>query len=202
MFIGGTDTSSGTMEWTMAELLKNPSKMKKAQDEVRKVVGKKAMVREEDTRQMNYLKDVLKETLRLHPPLPLIIPRESDTITNVNGYHIPSETRVFINAWAIQTDPRVWDNPEEYIPERFINNPIGFIGQDFEYLPFGSGRRGCPGISFGMANIELVIANLLYWFDWKLPGGANKEELDMSEIFGLSVCKKHPLHLVPVSYTS
>lgn len=202
MITGGTDTSSTIMEWTMAELLKNPSKMKKAQEEIRRVVGNKPKVSEEDSHQMSYLKCILKETLRLHPPLSLLALRESTATTNVNGYHVPYKTRVIINAWAIQRDPEVWNNPEAYIPERFSSTPIDFKGQDYDYIPFGSGRRGCPGISFGMSVVQLVIANLLYWFDWELPGGANGEELDMSETVGLSASKKLPLYLVPISRSS
>ncbi|KAF9601930.1 hypothetical protein IFM89_024244 [Coptis chinensis] len=172
--------------------------MKIAQEEVRRVTGKKLKRNENDISEMEYLKYVIKETLRLHPPLPLMVPRESTTTTTVKGYHVPSKLRVFINACAIQRDPNIWKNPEEFIPERFGNNFIDIKGQDYEYIPFGSGRRGCRGLSFGIAVAELVLANLLCWFDWEFPGGA-EEELDMTEAFGLTVNKKTPLHLVPVS---
>ncbi|KAH7865335.1 hypothetical protein Vadar_005309 [Vaccinium darrowii] len=201
MFMGGTDTTSSTMEWAMAELMKNSTKMKKAQEEVRRVVGKKSKVDEHDIAQMEYLKCVVKETLRLHPPAPFLVPRESSRSAKLGGYDIPQKTRVFINVWAIQRDPNYWDNPEEFLPERFADNPIDFRGQDFQFIPFGAGRRGCPGISFGVMELEGVLANLLYWFDWKLPIGEELEDFEMSEVFGLVVHKKIELQLVPVMYS-
>ncbi|KAK9088009.1 hypothetical protein Syun_030403 [Stephania yunnanensis] len=200
VFIGGTDTTATTIEWAMAELVKNPNTMKKAQAEVRKIVGKKRKVQEEDIQQMEYLKCVIKETLRLHSPGPLLVPRESVTSTQIEGYTIPPKTRLYINAWAIQRDPMKWDRADEFVPERFSESTIDFRGQDFEYLPFGSGRRGCPGMSFAIAVVELALAKLLYWFDWELPNGELKEMLDMTESFGLSVNKKIPLHLLPSHY--
>ncbi|KAF5206881.1 Cytochrome p450 [Thalictrum thalictroides] len=194
IFVGGTETSSSTIVWAMAELVNNPNMMQKAKEEVRKVVGKKNKVEEEDIQQMNYLKAVVKESLRLHPPA-AFIPMETATITNVNGYHVPAKTKVYINTWSIQRDPKLWERPEEFIPERFSNSLINFSGQDFKYIPFGSGRRICPGISFGTMAVELVIANLLYWFDWETPGG---EKLDMAESSGLSVIKKSPIKLLPI----
>ncbi|KAF5190196.1 Cytochrome p450 [Thalictrum thalictroides] len=194
----GTETTSTTIEWAFAELIKNPTMMKKVQEEVRRVVGTKGKVDEEDLHQMEYLKLVVKETLRLHPAGVLIL-GQSSTITNVKGYHIPAKTQVLINVWSVHRDPQQWDKPDKFIPERFLNNPIDFKGQDFKYIPFGSGRRGCPGISFGIAVVEIAIANLLYWFDWKMPSG---EDLDMREGFGLSVNKKIPLELVPISHFS
>ncbi|KAH7866575.1 hypothetical protein Vadar_022148 [Vaccinium darrowii] len=201
MFLGGTDTASSTMEWAMAELMKNPTKMKKAQEEVRRIVGKKSKVDQQDIAQMEYLKCVVNETLRLHPPAPFLIPRELAQSAKLGGYDIPPKTRVFINTWAIQRDPKYWDNPEEFLPERFANNPIDFRGQDFQFIPFGAGRRGCPGISFGVMEIEDVLASLLYWFDWELPIGEEPEDLEMSEVFGLTVHKKIELQLVPVMHS-
>ncbi|KAF6164651.1 hypothetical protein GIB67_032879 [Kingdonia uniflora] len=202
MFIGGTETSSTVIEWAMAELVRKPSSMKKAQEEVRRVVGLKSKVHEEDIDQMEYLKYVIKETLRLHAPVPMSLPRISYTSTNVNGYDIPPNTTVLINAWAIQRDPDVWENPDDFIPERFSSNSMDFTGQDYKFIPFGSGRRSCPGISFGVAIVEVVITNLLYHFDWELPGGTTAEELDMIEGFGMSANKRIPLQLVPKSCSS
>ena len=198
MFVGGTDTTSTTLEWLMAELLKTPSTMKRAREEVRRVVGKKSRIDLNDINQMNYLKCVIKETLRLHPPVPLMVPRETTNSVKLGGYDIPPKTRVYVNAWAVHRDPEVWDRPEEFLPERFIDNPIDFIGQDFELFPFGGGRRACPGSTFSVSSIEYVIANLLYWFDWRLPNANVKgEDLDMSEAKSFVVSKKIPLHLVP-----
>ncbi|KAL5544076.1 hypothetical protein UlMin_007860 [Ulmus minor] len=202
MFVGGSDTTSTGLEWLMAELMRNPRVMKKVQEEVRRVVGNKPKIEMKDINQMEYLKCVIKENLRLHPSLPLLVPRETTSSIDMRGYHIPANSKVFINAWAIHRDPSLWDKPEEFIPERFENNPIDFKGQDFEFFPFGSGRRGCPGMSFGLASTEFIISNILYWFDWKLPrdGDLVPKEVDMSEVYGLTVHKKVPLHLVPASF--
>ncbi|XP_068640636.1 premnaspirodiene oxygenase-like [Aristolochia californica] len=200
MFAAGTDTSATTMEWTMSQLLKNPRVMKKAQAEIRNVVKRKNKVTETDITEMKYLKQVIKETLRLSPPIPLLPPRESLETYEVNGYQIPKKSRVQINCWAIGRDPKYWDDPEEFKPERFENSSIDFRGQDFELLPFGTGRRGCPGIIFGVVIIELVIASLLYHFDWKLPNGLRSEDLDMSEGAGVAMVRKNSLYTIPIPY--
>ncbi|KAI3932327.1 hypothetical protein MKW98_025047, partial [Papaver atlanticum] len=156
LFIAGTDTISVVVEWAMVQLLMNPEMMNRAQEEVRRVVGDKSM------------------TLRLHPPVPLLVPRESSEDTNINGFHIPAKTRVFVNSWAIQRDPRSWESPEEFLPERFINNHFGLVAS------------------------ELLLANLLFWFDWELPlDGSSKQILDMDEHFGLIVYKKNPTLIIP-----
>jgi cytochrome P450 len=202
MFVGGTETTSTTLEWLMAELIKNPNIMKKTQEEVRRVVGKKPKIDENDINQMDYLKRVLKETLRVHPPAPLLVPRETSANVKFEGYDIPQKTRVFVNPWAIQRDPTVWERPEEFLPDRFKDNPIDFKGQDFDFIPFGGGRRGCPGLTFGITSVEYVIANILYWFDWKRPGdNVRGEDLDLSEVNGLTVTLKTPLHLVPTLHS-
>lgn len=200
MLVAGTETTSSTLEWAMAELLKKPSVMNKAQEEVRTVVGKKPKVDVSDINQMEYLKCVVKETLRLHPGAPLLLPRETASSVELGGYYIPANTTVLINAWAIQRDPNGWEKPEEFIPERFENSPVDYKGQDFRYIPFGCGRRSCPGTQFGIAGVEYVIANLLYWFDWKLAAGEIAENLDMSENYGIAVSKKIPLHVFPISH--
>ncbi|KAF6134607.1 hypothetical protein GIB67_025722 [Kingdonia uniflora] len=196
VFLGGDDAAT-TSEWAIAELFNKPSAMKKAQEEVRRVVGAKAKVHEEDIHQMEYLKLVVKETLRLHAPSPLLLPRYTSVGANVKGYDIPPNTTVLINVWAFQTDPEMWDNPEEFIPERFSNGGFDYkSSQNYQYLPFGSGRRSCPAISFALAIIEPVLANLLFHFDWKLP--SDLKEFDMTEEFGSFVTKKTPIQLVPV----
>ncbi|KAK8333856.1 hypothetical protein V6Z11_A10G234200 [Gossypium hirsutum] len=191
MFVAGIDSSTTTKVWMMAELLKHPNAMKKVQEEVRNVVGNKLKVDAEDVK-----------TLRLHPAGPLLLPRQTSASVKFGGYDIPSNTTVLINAWAIQRDPKWWENPEEFIPERFENSSIDFKGQDFQLNPFGFGRRRCPGIAFGVASIEFVMANLLYWFDWKLPAGETAENMDMAELYGLTVTKKTPLHVLPISHFS
>ncbi|KAK3225603.1 hypothetical protein Dsin_005465 [Dipteronia sinensis] len=198
--MGGTDSTSTTIEWAMAELVKNPSMMKKAQEEVRNAVKIKLEIDMDDIDRMNYLKCVIKETLRLHAPAPLLVPTETSASVKFVGYDIPAKTSVFVNAWAIQRDPKFWERAEEFIPERFENNCVDFKGQDIQFIPFGGGRRGCPWLSFGVAAAEFVLANLLYSFDWKLPGGAVADNLDMTEVNGLTVRKKLPLHLLPTFY--
>ena len=200
MFIAGTDTTTSVLEWTIAELARNPTMMKKAQEEVRKVVGKKTKIDENDILKMEYLECVIKESLRVHPPAPLLLPRETSEMVKLGGYCIPSKTRVFFNAWAIQRDPNIWENPEQFIPERFMNNPVDFKGQECHCLPFGAGRRICPGMNFAFASIEYVLANLLQWFDWKLADdNMVAKDMDMSEDMGIALVKKNPLFLKPIT---
>lgn len=198
MFIGATDTTATTMEWAMAELVKNPSIMKKAQEEVRGVIGQKSKVDEMDVNQMNFLKCIVKETLRLHAPV--FTARKTCASVKLEGYDIPPNLKVLINSWAIQRDPKLWDRPEEFMPERFANNSVDFKGHQHQFIPFGSGRRGCPGMSFAIVEVEYVLANLLYWFDWELPDDMSAENLDMSDVFTPVIRKKLPLHLVPIAH--
>ncbi|XP_050216851.1 desmethyl-deoxy-podophyllotoxin synthase-like [Mercurialis annua] len=200
IFVAGSETSSTTVEWAISEMLKNPRTLKKAQEEVRELCSKKANVDETDLQELDYLKLVIKETLRLHPPAPLLIPRESKEQCEINGYKIPSKSKIIINAWAIGRDPNYWPEAETFNPERFLDNNIDYKGNNFEYIPFGAGRRMCPGISFGIANVELPLAQLLYHFDWKLADGQKLESLDMAESFGTSVRRKHDLQLIPIPY--
>ncbi|XP_057441028.1 cytochrome P450 71D10-like [Lotus japonicus] len=202
MFAGGGETISRTVLWGMSEMVKNPKVMEKAQDEVRRVFDSKGNMDEEGLHQLIYLKSVIKETLRLHPSLPLLVPRECTKRCQINGYEIPAKSRVIVNAWAIGRDPRYWDEAENFKPERFLNSQIDFRGTNFEYLPFGAGRRMCPGIAFALRGSELQLAQLLYHFDWKLPNGMKNEELDiteMTESFGLTARKLNDLYLIPVT---
>ncbi|OAY80400.1 Cytochrome P450 71A1 [Ananas comosus] len=196
LFGAGTDSTYIVMEWTMAELVRNPKAMKKLKEEIRGIVGSNPTVSEEDLASMPYLKAVIKETLRLHPPGPLLVPRELMQDTKMQGYDIPKKTRVFVNVWAIGRDPGVWGDPEEFKPERFFGNSIDFKGQDYELLPFGGGRRVCPGIGFAVVVIELALANVVHRFDWELPNEMRGEELDMDEAFGQTVRRKNSLQLV------
>ncbi|XP_059444622.1 cytochrome P450 736A117-like [Corylus avellana] len=200
VFAAGTDTTYTVLEWAMTELLRHPKAMKKVQNEVRVISGNKKEITEDDLDNMHYLKAVIKETLRFHPPIPLLVPRESTQNIEIQGYHIATETRVIINAWAIGRDPASWDEPEEFMPERFLTSSMDFRGHDFQFIPFGAGRRGCPGISFAVTTVELVLANLLHNFDWTLPGGARGEDLDMTESTGLTIHKKFPLIAVATPY--
>jgi cytochrome P450 len=184
----------------MVEMIRDPRTMKKAQAEVRELFKTKGRVDENYINELHYLKSVVKETLRLHPPLPLLLPRECGQACEINGYHIPIKTKVIVNAWAIARDPNYWDEPERFYPERFIDNTFDYKGSNFEYTPFGAGRRICPGSTFGLRNIDLALAMLLYHFDWKLPNGIRSEELDMTEEFGVAVRRKDNLLLFPSVY--
>ncbi|KAG6523461.1 cytochrome P450 71A1-like isoform X2 [Zingiber officinale] len=194
MYAAGMDSTHIVIEWAMAELVSNPRVMKKLQHEVRQVVGSKSNISEDDLTQMDYLRAVVKEAMRLHPPGPLLVPRQSLRDTTVGGYHIPKDTWVFINVWAIGRDSISWgETVEEFQPERFLDNDIDYRGQHFELTPFGAGRRICPGIGFAIAVIELGLATLVHKFEWKLLEGA---EMDMSEVFGITMRKKSGLQLV------
>ncbi|XP_050204197.1 cytochrome P450 71B10-like [Mercurialis annua] len=202
IFLAGVDTGAITLVWAMAELIRNPRVMKKAQQEIRTSINKdKTIVSETDIENLEYLKMVVKETLRLHPPGTLLIPRETMSQFSLNGHEIYPKTRIQVNVWAIGKDPNIWRNPNEFCPERFSANPnFDFKGDSYEMLPFGGGRRGCPGITMGLATVELALANLLFCFDWKLGDGMKIEDLNMEEAPGLTVYKKEPLLLVPIKY--
>ncbi|KAL6900812.1 hypothetical protein ACP4OV_005488 [Aristida adscensionis] len=207
MFEAGIETSYQVLDYGMAELMINKHVMTKLQTEVRRrctPAGKKLdMVTEEDLSSMPYLKATVKEILRLHPPVPLLVPHLSTADCEINGYLIPSGTRIMVNAWALGRDPTSWDRPEEFVPERFLEGgsatTIDMKGKDFQFLPFGSGRRICPGINFGISTVEIMLANLMYHFDWEFPtemknsGGG----IDMTELFGLTLRRKENLLLVP-----
>lgn len=193
VFAAGSGTSAASMTWTMSELMRNPRVMKKVQAEVRSVVGRKGKVTESDIKELNYLRLVIKEVLRLHPPAPLLIPRECVEKCEIHGYEIPAKTRVVFNAWAMGRDPMYWDEPEVFRPERFKGSSVDFKGANYEFIPFGAGRRICPGILFGLATMELALANLLYYFNWSLPDGTG--ELDMTEKFGLGARRRYDLFL-------
>lgn len=200
VFVAGTDTTATTIEWTMSELMKNPSARKKVQGELREALKGKETMHESDLQELSYLKLVMKETLRLHPPSPLLVPRESSELTVIDGYEIPKNTKVMINAWAMARDPEYWNDAEMFIPERFDDSSVDFKGNNFEYIPFGAGRRMCPGMSFGLASVMLPLAKLLYHFDWELPDAMKHEDLDMTEHFGLAVGRERELCLIPRVY--
>lgn len=202
MFVAGSTTTFATLEWAMSELLRNPSIMESLQKEVRGITGGKASITESDLEKMEYLKAVIKETFRLHPPVPLLLPRISSQETQLNGYDIPARTQVIVNIWSIHKDPTFWKEPEQFNPERFLNSSIDFKGQHFNLIPFGSGRRGCPGILFGVANIELVLANLVDKFDWALPDKAEGKTLDMTEHPGITSHRNIPLLAIATPHST
>ncbi|XP_002534439.3 premnaspirodiene oxygenase [Ricinus communis] len=200
MFTAGSETSAMTVEWAMAEMMRKPVVLKKAQEEVRQKLGTKGGIHEEGLQELNYLKLVIKETLRLHPPLPLLLPRECRKSCVIGGYDIPTKSRLMVNVWAIGRDPNYWIDPEKFFPERFLDSAIDYKGNNFEFLPFGAGRRMCPGVSFGIADVEFPLAMLLYHFDWTLPSGKKPEDLDMTECLGGGARKKEDLCLIPTPW--
>jgi 4-hydroxyphenylacetaldehyde oxime monooxygenase len=201
-FNGGTSTTSVTLLWAMSEIIKNPRVMSKVQAEIRSSVSGKPRVQVSDTPQLKYLRMVIKETLRLHPPAPFLIPRETTQHVQLLGYDLPPKTRIFVNVWAIGRDPACWKNPEEFCPERFEDADIDFQGTDFELLPFGAGRRICPAIPMGLMNVELTLASLLHSFDWKLPEGMAPEDVSMEGTGRQIVSRSTPLYLIPSPYAS
>ncbi|KAL2548154.1 Cytochrome [Forsythia ovata] len=199
MFTGGSEASSTSIDWTMAELMRNPHVMAKAQAEIRQAFKGKKTIEESDVQKLKYLKLVIKESLRMHPVVPLL-PRACREECEVDGYIIPMKAKVTVNIWALGRDPEYWDEPESFKPERFENSSVDFLGNNFEYIPFGSGRRICPGMSFALANIEYPLAQLLYHFNWKLPKGMNPNNMDMTELIGLSGMRKKNLYLTATPY--
>ena len=185
----------------MAELLRNPGAMEKAQREVREALAGAAghdAVTEDGLASLHYLRLVVKETLRLHPPATMLVPRQCQSPCRVLGFDVPAGMTVIVNAWAVGRDPAHWDEPERFAPERFERSAKDFRGADFEFIPFGAGRRICPGMTFGLAHIELALAALLFHFDWELPGAMAAAELDMSESFGVTAQLRSDLVVVPV----
>ncbi|KAJ0795644.1 putative cytochrome P450 [Helianthus annuus] len=194
ILLGGTDTSSSTVVWAMTMLMKNPDSLKKLQQEVRNAVGTKGKVEEDDLYKLDYLKAVIKETLRLYPVLPLLVPHESRDRCVLEGYEIPKKTMVYVNAWAVGRDPKFWERPEEFMPERFMGSNVEYKGVDFEWIPFGSGRRGCPGMLLGATAVEMALSNLVYSFNWELPEGT--KDIDTLKTEGTVMFKKNVLLLV------
>ncbi|KAJ0482844.1 putative cytochrome P450 [Helianthus annuus] len=188
-----TDTTSTMVEWVMAEILNNPGVKTKIHEELTEVVGMD-IVEESHLHKLKYLDAVVKETFRVHPPLPLLIQRSPDESCMVGGYTIPKGSIVYINAWAIQHDPKNWTNPLEFKPERFLNGKWDYSGTNMKFLPFGSGRRICPGVPLGEKMLMYILASFLHSFEWILP---KDEEFELSEEFGFVTKKTKPLIAIP-----
>ncbi|KAJ4899856.1 hypothetical protein Rs2_13807 [Raphanus sativus] len=201
MFLGGSATTSSLLEWTMTELMRHPECMRKLRDEICSVSMHNLYVNEEDIEKMNYLNAVIKETLRLHPPLSVLIPRQLSEDIKLKGYDIAAGTQVIINAWAIQRDNATWGpDAEEFKPERHLNSSWDFQGQDYKFIPFGSGRRLCPGIRLALVLVEVTVANLVKRFDWRVPVGPHgMDKPDLAEAAGIEACRKFPLIVFPTS---
>jgi cytochrome P450 len=199
VFTAGGETAATTINSAMAEMIKDPRVLKKAQAEVKEGFNRNGGVDEATIDEFKYLKAIIKESLRLHPSVPLLLPRDCRQFCEINGYHIPIKSRVLVNAWAIGRDPKYWTDPDKFYPERFIDSSIDYRGTHFEYIPFGAGRRICPGMNYGLANVEQVLALLLYHFDWRLPNGMKNEELELIEEFGATMSRKGDLYLIPTT---
>ncbi|KAK3224791.1 hypothetical protein Dsin_004653 [Dipteronia sinensis] len=196
IIVGGTDTTTTMLEWTMAELMNNPKVLKKVQEELTEVVGIDCSVEEFHLPKLQYLDAVVNETMRLHPAAPVLLPRCPSQTTIVGGYTIPKGSKIMLNVYAIQRDPQLWDNPLEFRPERFLSNSekFDYLGNNFQYMPFGSGRRVCPGIPLAKRMLMFLLASILHSFEWKLP---NDTELDLSDKWGLVAKKLKPLVVIP-----
>ncbi|GLJ49833.1 hypothetical protein SUGI_1058750 [Cryptomeria japonica] len=194
LIVAGVETTATTLEWAMSLLIRNPSVVEKVREEIEGVVGRDRAVKSSDLRSMEYLGCVVKETLRLYPVLPLLLPHESIQDSNVEGYFIPAESRVIVNAWAFARDPSVWNDPLEFMPERFMGKDDDFVKakEFFDMVPFGAGRRGCPGATMAFSIMTLTIAQLVHCFDWRVEG-----ELDMTETFGATTPREHELLAFP-----
>ncbi|KAK1422228.1 hypothetical protein QVD17_25195 [Tagetes erecta] len=190
----GSDTTSVTLTWGLSLLLNNPSALKTLQDEIDEHVGRDRLVEESDLKNLVYLDAVIKETLRLYPAVPLSVPHESMEDCVVSGYNVPKGTRLLVNLWKIHRDPSIWSNPEEFKPERFLTsqNDIDLKGKHFELLPFGTGRRMCPGVTFALQVLPLILANVIQQFVIIKP---SNEPIDMSESSGLTTSKATPLEV-------
>lgn len=192
--LAGSDTTSTTMTWILAMLMKNPHALKRAQEEIDHHVGRDKSVEARDIKNLTYLQAIFKETLRLYPPGPLLVPHEAGEDCYIRGYFVPKGKRVFANVWKLHRDPSLWSEPETFSPERFINdNGELYEGHNFEYLPFGSGRRACPGSTFAIQVSLMTLARLLQGFDLEVP---IDEPVDLKEGLGITLPKLTPLQIV------
>lgn len=196
MFLAGTETSSNTTEWTMTELLLNPDMFLRVREEVSTTIGKDGKIQEAILLDLPYLQAVIKETMRLHLSVPLLAPHKTETEVKLDKYIVPKNTQILVNAWSIARDPRYWENPLMFDPERFLGGKFDYKGQNFAFLPFGSGKRMCPGISLANRVVSLMVASFVYHFDWELPHA--REEMDMNDIFGLALLRATPLVATPI----
>jgi len=207
MLLGGAETVPTMIEWTMSEALRKPPVMKKLQDELECVVGLGRMVTESDLPRLVYLQAVVKETLRLHPTGPFLSRYLYSESCSVLGYEIPHKTRVLVNLWAIARNPKSWEDAENFKPERFmegVGSGVDANGdRNFGWIPFGEGRRKCPGEQLGTLVVEFGVAQLLHCFNWKLPSddmNGENEELDMTERFnGITLPRAHELSAIPTA---
>ncbi|KAL4338493.1 hypothetical protein AHAS_Ahas12G0215700 [Arachis hypogaea] len=198
LFVASIDTTSSTLEWAMAELIHSPKKLLKVREELEESLGKNGEVEESHISKLPYLNAIVKETLRLHPPAPFLVPHKANDDVELGGFTVPKSAQILINVWSIGRDSRVWANPNSFEPERFLDSEIDFKGKNFELIPFGSGRRICPGLSLASRTLNFMLASLLYHFNWKVANEMNPEDIDMSYSYGITLHKALPLFLVPI----
>ena len=185
LFAAGTDTTSSTVEWGMAEVLRNSETvLVKAKAELNQVIGKGKIVEESDISKLAYLRCIVKETLRLHPPVPFLIPRKVEDEVELCGYTLPKNSQVLVNAWAIGRDHTLWRNPLLFEPERFMDSEVDVYGHDYELIPFGAGRRTCPGLPLAMSMVPVMLGSHINCFEWKPEGVVAPKELEMEDKFG------------------
>lgn len=196
IFLAGSETTSSSIEWAMTELLLKPETMAKAKAELAQVVGPNRKFEESDIDNCKYLQAVIKETLRLHPPVPFLVPRKAIHDTEFMGYHIPQNTQLFINVYAIGRDPECWENPSSFRPERFLSLKTEYKGHHFELIPFGAGRRICAGIPLAHRMLHLVLGSLLHSFDWGIDRDFDDDIRDTRERMGVTVRKLKPLRAI------
>jgi cytochrome P450 family 705 subfamily A len=198
LFIAGTDTSAEAMQWAMAELLNHPESFHKVRKEIESVTQNVRLVEESDIPNMPYLQAVVKETLRLYPPGP-VTTRECIQDCKINGFDIPAKTAVAINLYAIMRDPEIWEDPNEFHPERFLKEREGDAKRmEFDFIPFGAGRRGCPGTTLAFSLMNTAVAAMVQCFDWKIGKDGKGEKVDMQSGSGMSLGMVHPLICIPV----
>ncbi|CAL5442249.1 unnamed protein product [Camellia sinensis] len=198
IFIAGTKTTPSTMEWAMAKILHNPKTLFEARVELEKTISKGKQVKESDIPQLSYLRAIVKETFRKHPTVPLLVPRKVEVDVEVCGFTVPKGTQVLVNAWGIGRDRSTWESSNLFMPERILGSRVDVRGQDFELIPFGAGRRICPGLPLAMRMLHLMLGSLIYSFDWKLVDGISPKEMNMEEKFGFTLKKAQPLRVAPV----
>ena len=198
LFADGTYTSSTTIEWISADLIKNPRCMNKVKEEIGREIGQGNLVTESKVPNLTYLEACIKESMRLHPTGPINLPHRAVESCQVMNYTIPKDSMILVNFWAISRDSSCWEDPLVYKPERFlVNSSVDYKGNDFQFIPFGAGKRICPGLTMAARHVSLIVASLVHSFDWSLPHGENPKDMDMTEKYGFVMVKKDPLLLVP-----
>ncbi|KAJ9707297.1 hypothetical protein PVL29_002329 [Vitis rotundifolia] len=186
LFVAGTNTTANTLEWAMTELLHIP------------VLGKDKLVKESDIARLPYLQVVVKETFRLHPAVPFLLPRKVEVDTEICGFIVPKDAQVLVNVWAIGRDPNLWENPNLFMPERFLGSDMDVRDQNFELISFSAGRRICPGLLLGIRMVQLMLASLIHSYDWKLEDGMTPENMNVEEKVGVTLPKAQPLRVLPI----